>query len=215
MGCEPTSSPECKPPKGLRTPLALSLGPISRWPICHFSALKSAEARTSTDRSRGDRFSAPRARIQFHPLPGCKPQTLQTSVCTLTLSKRRAVASRMGLWPGRTRFAWACMHARAITIGGDHHHRHNHHRRPSDVTVVMVVMVAPYCLHRRKCRHAPAIRLSHAVGLLHPRRDIPLAMQHTPDIDVVWTLNIEDEVRIVRQRPGAQTGQVEFVGVAG
>lgn len=34
-----------------------------------------------------------------------------------------------------------------------------------------------------------------------------------PDIDVVWVLNEEHEVRIVRQRPDAQPGQIEFVGV--
>ena len=48
----------------------------------------------------------------------------------------------------------ACMRARAITIGDDHHHRHNHHRHGPDVTVVMVVMVAAYCLHRREHRYA-------------------------------------------------------------
>ena len=48
----------------------------------------------------------------------------------------------------------ACMRARATTIGADHHHRHNHHRLGPDVTVVMVVTVAAYCLHRRKHRYA-------------------------------------------------------------
>ena len=41
----------------------------------------------------------------------------------------------------------ACMRARAITIGDDHHHRHRHW---PGVTVVMVVTVAAYCLHRRE-----------------------------------------------------------------
>src|SRR5690606_1916743 len=34
---------------------------------------------------------------------GCKPQTLQTLVCSLTLVKRRARAPRMARCPGRTR----------------------------------------------------------------------------------------------------------------
>lgn len=37
---------------------------------------------------------------------GCKLQTLQTLVCSQTLKKRRAVASRMAYWPGRTRGTW-------------------------------------------------------------------------------------------------------------
>lgn len=48
----------------------------------------------------------------------------------------------------------ACRRAPTITIGDDHHHRHNHHRYGPDVTVVMVVMVAAYCLHPRKHRYA-------------------------------------------------------------
>jgi len=48
----------------------------------------------------------------------------------------------------------ACKRAPTIRIGDDHHHRHNHHRHGPDVTVVMVVTVAPYCLHRRKHRYA-------------------------------------------------------------
>jgi hypothetical protein len=61
----------------------------------------------------------------------------------------------------------------------------------------------------------PGDRPSHGVRLLHPRRDIPLAVKHTPDIDVVRALDVEHEVRVARQRPCAQAGQVEFMGVAG
>src|SRR5690606_27303865 len=42
-----------------------------------------------------------------------------------------------------------CMRSSAITIGVDHHHRHHHHKDRPSVTVVMVVTVAPYRLHRR------------------------------------------------------------------
>ena len=48
----------------------------------------------------------------------------------------------------------ACRRAPTITICDDHHHRHNHHRHWPAVTVVMVVTVAAYCLHRRKHRYA-------------------------------------------------------------
>ena len=44
----------------------------------------------------------------FGPLPrtaGCEPQTLQTSVCTLTVAKCCACAPRIGISPGRTPFA--------------------------------------------------------------------------------------------------------------
>ncbi len=74
-----------------------------------------------------------------------QPQTLQTSVCTLTLSKRRARAPRMGISPGRTPFAWASPFLPTITIEGDHHHRHDHHRSLVSVTVVMVVTMTAYC----------------------------------------------------------------------
>ena len=71
------------------------------------------------------------------------------------------------------------------------------------------------CFRRRKHRYAPTRRASHVVGFLHPDRNISLAVQHTPDINAVWTLKVKHEVRIARQRPGAQPRQVEFVGVAG
>jgi hypothetical protein len=51
-------------------------------------------------------------------------------------------------------------------------------------------------------------RNSDGLGLLHPRRDIALAMQHTPDINVLWTLDIKYEMWIVYQWPEAQAGQV-------
>lgn len=108
-----------------------------------------------------------------------------------------------------------------ITFPADHNNR----GRPSPssqsspgqfcVTVVMVVTVTSCCFRRRKRRYAPARRASHVVGFLHSGRNISLAVQHTPDIDVVWALKEKNEVRIVRQRPSAQPRQVEFVGVAG
>jgi hypothetical protein len=66
-----TASPDCKPSKGLRAPQALFFGQISRWPICHFSAMKSPEKRASTSWNRGDRFSVSRVRIEFPTFPAC------------------------------------------------------------------------------------------------------------------------------------------------
>jgi len=43
-------------------------------------------------------------------------------------------------------------------------------------------------LVRRVQRAALVVGRSEALGLLHPRRDVALAMQHTPDIDVVRAL---------------------------
>ena len=83
----------------------------------------------------------------------CEPQTLQTLFPGQTVAQCCAVAPRIGISPGRTRFVWACVHSPTVTIGGDHHHRHNHHGRWPAVTVVMVVMVVAYCLHRRKRRY--------------------------------------------------------------
>ena len=54
------------------------------------------------------------------------------------------------------------------------------------------------CFRRRKHRYAPTRRASHVVGFLHPGRNNSLAVQHTPDIDVVWALKVKHEVRIVR-----------------
>lgn len=51
--------------------------------------------------------------------------------------------------------------------------------------------------------------------VLHPRWNVALALQHTPDIDVVRALCAADEVGIARQRPGAGAGPaVEFMRVA-
>lgn len=65
---------------------------------------------------------------------------------------------------------------------------------------------------------APFSRLSkhpsHRARLLHPRRDIPLPVQHTPNIDVVRVFDVEHKVRVARQRPCAQAWQVEFMGIA-
>jgi hypothetical protein len=47
----------------------------------------------------------------------------------------------------------------------------------------------------------------------HPLRYVPRAMQHPPNINVVWPLNVKHEMRIACQWPKAQTGQVQFVGL--
>lgn len=53
------------------------------------------------------------------------------------------------------------------------------------------------------------------VGLVHPRRDIALTIQHAPDVDVVGPFDVENQMGIPRQRLAAQTRQVQFVRVAG
>ena len=58
-------------------------------------------------------------------------------------------------------------------------------------------------------------RVSARVGLLHPRRDVALAMQHAPDVDAIGALDVEDQVWIARQRPEEQTGKVQVVRLAG
>lgn len=75
--------------------------------------------------------------------------------------------------------------------------------------MVKVVTVLACCLSRSPQR----VSRSHAVGFTQPRRGVTLAMQHTPDVDVVWMLDIEHEVRKTRQRPYAQSRQVEFMRV--
>jgi len=42
------------------------------------------------------------------------------------------------------------------------------------------------------------------VGIVHPGRKAALAMQHSPDVNVVWALEVERQMRITRRRPGAQ-----------
>ena len=121
--------------------------------------------------------------------PACKPQTLQTSVCTLTVAKRRARAPPY--WniarkdpfrlaqPMGSRNVRAPLFESAATMVNDRHHHHDRHR--SRVTMVMVVTVLACCFTRSPQR----VPRSHAVWFLHPRRDVTLPMQHTPDIDVV------------------------------
>ena len=46
-----------------------------------------------------------------------------------------------------------------------------------------------------------------------PGRDVPPAVQHPPDVDVIRPLDGEDQVRVARQRPTAQRRQVQFVGI--
>ena len=48
----------------------------------------------------------------------------------------------------------------------------------------------------------------------YPRRDIALAVQNTPHIDLVVALYIEDNVLIVWNQPESQLWQIQFMGVA-
>ena len=59
-----------------------------------------------------------------------------------------------------------------------------------------------------------AIYTSPRIRFLHPRRDVTLAMQYSPDVNVIVSINVEHDVRVPRQRPRAQPWQVQFVSVA-
>mgnify|MGYP001553119034 FL=1 len=50
--------------------------------------------------------------------------------------------------------------------------------------------------------------------LSYPRREIALAVQNTPHIDMVVALHVEDDVRIVWNQPESQLWQIQFMGVA-
>ena len=47
------------------------------------------------------------------------------------------------------------------------------------------------------------------------RRNVPAAVQYTPDVDAVLALKVEHDVGIAFQCPRAQAGQFKLVGVAG
>ena len=38
-------------------------------------------------------------------------------------------------------------------------------------------------------------------------------MQHPPNINMVWSLNVKHQMRIARQRPRLQAWQIQFVGI--
>lgn len=147
---QPSQRIGCKPAP------ALSFRPwqFFVWPGCKPASRVRTKVRTFRVAAIPHRPALTGLSARWPTLPGanrkpCKP-------CFLVGRWRNAALAppvwRFGkegpLLPG------ACMRARAITIGDDHHHRHNHHRHGPDVTVVMVVTVAAYCLHRRKHRYA-------------------------------------------------------------
>jgi len=39
-------------------------------------------------------------------------------------------------------------------------------------------------------------------------------MKHTPYIHMVWPIDVENQVRVARERPSTQSRQIEFVRVA-
>jgi hypothetical protein len=55
---------------------------------------------------------------------------------------------------------------------------------------------------------------SRVAGFLQTSRDVTLPVQHTPDVDVVEVLDVEDQIAIPRQRPAAKVRQVQLVGVS-
>ena len=51
-------------------------------------------------------------------------------------------------------------------------------------------------------------------GLPQPRRDVPLAAKHPPDIDVIVALDEKHQIRESSQRPESQSRQVQLMRVA-
>lgn len=67
----------------------------------------------------------------------------------------------------------------------------------------------------RTHRHADRRRIhSPRLRPLHPRRNVALNVQHAPDVDVVAARDVEDQVWMVRERPGPQTGEIQLMRVA-
>jgi len=50
---------------------------------------------------------------------------------------------------------------------------------------------------------------------LHPRWNIAVAVQHSPDVVVVRVLDVEDEMGIAGEWPAPQAREIQLVGVAG
>ena len=67
----------------------------------------------------------------------------------------------------------------------------------------------PAVLRSRQESHLSRRCGSDVFGLLAPRRDVALAVQHTPDISVRWTLDVRHQVGIVHQRPETQAAQAK------
>ena len=51
--------------------------------------------------------------------------------------------------------------------------------------------------------------------LAHPRWDVALAVQNTPNINVIVTLDEKDQIRVAFQRPGSEARQMQVMGIAG
>ena len=65
------------------------------------------------------------------------------------------------------------------------------------------------------CEGGVRLRAVQASGFLHPRRDIPPAMEDTPDVYVILAFDVEDEIREALQRPAAQPWDVQLARVTG
>ena len=59
-----------------------------------------------------------------------------------------------------------------------------------------------------------AIASGEGVRVLHPDGNVALAVEYAPDIDVVRSFDVEDEVGVGRQRPGAQARKVQLMPIA-
>lgn len=49
--------------------------------------------------------------------------------------------------------------------------------------------------------------------LPHPRRNVPFPLKKSPNIDVIVTFYVEDQIWIAPERPGSQTRQFQLAGI--
>lgn len=89
------------------------------------------------------------------------------------------------------------------------------HRARSNTTAKRSLSMPWSALGRRQCRSiALRRRTSGLDGFVHPGRDVSLAMQNAPNVDLILALHAEDQMRMALQRPDAKSREVGCVGVA-
>ena len=75
----------------------------------------------------------------------------------------------------------------------------------------MVVMNQSGCDQTRAQSKLPSLD---QIRILHPGRNVAHAVEHVPDIDVIASLHVENQVRIFFQRPATQAEKVQFARIA-
>src|SRR4051812_8048905 len=65
----------------------------------------------------------------------------------------------------------------------------------------------------KKIVQARVSRVASAFGLLHPGRDVPLGVEHAPDVYVVVAFNVEDQVWVALEFTTAQSWKGELEAI--